>query len=106
MPWVDWQGLDQELMTGWHRKLHIHTVPFYYVEYGLALLGAVQVWRNALTDQADAVAGYRHALALGGTVSLPQLYAAAGAKFTFDPTTLRRATRLLEETIANLEAVR
>ena len=43
MPWIDWSGLDEELMTGWQRKLHIHTVPFYYVEYGLAQLGAVQV---------------------------------------------------------------
>lgn len=91
------------MKTGWHRKLHIHTVPFYYVEYGLAQLGAVQVWRNALTDQAGAVASYRRALALGGTVSLPQLYATAGAKFAFDPATLRTAVSLMEETITTLE---
>ncbi len=103
MPGVDWQGLEQEMKTGWHRKLHIHTVPFYYVEYGLAQLGAVQVWRNALTDQAGAVASYRRALALGGTVSLPQLYATAGAKFAFDPATLRTAVSLMEETITTLE---
>ena len=66
MPGVDWSGLDDELVTGWQRKLHIFTVPFYYVEYGLAQLGAVQVWQNAQTDPVGAVARYRQALALGG----------------------------------------
>lgn len=105
MPGVDWTGLEQELLTGWQRKLHIHQVPFYYVEYGLAQLGSVQVWRNSLNDQAGAVAGYRRALALGGTASLPELYATAGAKFAFDRSTLRAAVTLMEETIAGLEAV-
>ena len=102
MPDVDWSGLEQAMTTGWHRKLHIHQVPFYYVEYGLAQLGAVQVWRNALQDQAGAVADYRRALALGGTVPLSQLYETAGAKFAFDADTLRDAVNLIEETIATL----
>jgi oligoendopeptidase F len=101
---VDWSGLEQEMMTGWHRKLHIHEVPFYYVEYGMAQLGAVQVWANALHDQARAVADYRRALALGGTVSLPQLYATAGATFAFDTATLQRAVDLIEQVLAELEA--
>ena len=100
---VDWSGLEEELMTGWHRKLHIHQVPFYYVEYGLAQLGAVQVWANALRDQAGAVARYRQALALGGTASLPQLFAAAGAKFAFDAETLHQSVDLMEQTIEKLE---
>jgi oligoendopeptidase F len=100
---VDWSGLEEEKRTGWHRKLHIHQVPFYYVEYGLAQLGAVQVWANALRDQAAAVASYRSALALGGTASLPQLFAAAGAKFAFDPGTLRKYVDLMEQTIEKLE---
>ncbi len=100
---VDWSGLEQELVTGWHRKLHIHQVPFYYVEYGLAQLGAVQVWANALRDQAGAVASYRRALALGGTASLPQLFAAAGAKFAFDAETLHQYVDLMERTIEKLE---
>lgn len=100
---VDWNGLDDEKKTGWQRKLHIHQVPFYYVEYGLAQLGAMQIWRNAQSDQASAVARYRHALALGGTVSLPELYAAAGAKFAFDAETLASAVDLAETTIEQLE---
>jgi oligoendopeptidase F len=102
-PGVDWSGFEEALKTGWHRKLHIHTDPFYYVEYGLAQLGAVQVWASALHDQAGAVAAYRRALALGGTRPLPELYAAAGAKFAFDAETLGGAVQLMEETIARLE---
>ncbi len=70
---VDWHGLEEIKVTGWHRKLHIHQGPFYYIEYGLAQLGAVLIWANALNDQARAVADYRSALKLGGTVTLPEL---------------------------------
>jgi len=104
IPGVDWSGLEAEAMTGWHRKQHIHRAPFYYVEYGLAQLGAVQVWREALKDQAAAVARYRQALSLGGTVSLPELYETAGAKFAFDANTLGKAVKLVENTIEKLEA--
>ena len=93
------------MVTGWQRKGHIHQDPFYYIEYGLALLGAVQVWRNAQSDQAATVAAYRKALSLGGTAPLPQLFAAAGADFTFDPGTLSQAVELMEETITTLESV-
>ena len=103
MPGVDWSGLEAELMTGWHRKLHIHSAPFYYVEYGLAQLGAVQVWRNALKDQAASLANYRRALSLGGTRSLPELYQAAGAKFAFDAGMLREAVELIGTTIEQLQ---
>jgi len=104
MPGVDWSGFEQEKATGWQRKPHIHSDPFYYVEYGLALLGAVQVFRNALQDQAAAVASYRKALSLGYTASLPQLFAAAGVRFAFDAATLRQAVGLMLETIERLEA--
>lgn len=102
---VDWSGLETEKVTGWHRKLHIHQVPFYYIEYGLAQLGAMQVWRNALQDQAGAVAAYRKSLALGGTVPLPELFTIAGAKFAFDADTLRQACGLAEDTIQELENI-
>lgn len=102
---VDYSGLEDIVATGWHRKLHIFHLPFYYVEYGLAQLGSVQVWANALKDQAQSVANYRKALALGGTVTLPELYAAAGAKFAFDAQTLQKAVDLVENTIDSLEAI-
>lgn len=103
IPGVDWSGLEDVKATGWQRKLHIHQIPFYYVEYGLAQLGAVQIWGNALKDQKKAVADYRKALSLGGMVTLPELFATAGAKFAFDVTTLKRAVDLMEKVIADLE---
>lgn len=104
-PTLDFSGLEDALSAGWQHKLHIFEVPFYYVEYGLAQLGAVQVWRNAIQDQAGAVAAYRKALALGGTASLPELYRAAGARFAFDRQTLSEAAGLIETTLTDLEQV-
>ena len=101
-PAVDYSGLEDWVATGWHRKLHIFQVPFYYVEYGLAQLGAIQVWANSLSDQAGAVRSYRHALSLSGTQSLPDLFSAAGANFAFDAGTLRKATELCSRTIDDL----
>ncbi len=100
---VDWSELEEERITGWHRKLHIFTGPFYYIEYGMAQLGAAQVWANALRDQKQAVRDYRRALALGGTATLPTLFETAGAKFQFDAETLREAVELMESIIAELE---
>lgn len=105
MKGVDWSDLEESMKTGWHRKLHIFHIPFYYVDYGLAQMGAAQVWRNSLQDQAGAVQKYREMLALGGTRPLPQLYEAAGAKFAFDAETLGGIVNLLESTIEELEAV-
>lgn len=99
----DWDGLEDELVTGWQRKLHIVQDPFYYIEYGLAQLGAFQIWRNSLGNQKKAVADYRKALSMGGTVSLPGLYALAGAQFAFDVLTLQEAVDLGINAIEELE---
>ena len=101
---IDYSGFEDTKVTGWHRKQHIYLFPFYYVEYGLAQLGAVQVWANALENQAEAVAAYRRGLALGGTKSIPELFATAGANFAFDVDTMQRAVDLIESTIDELEA--
>ena len=103
MPGIDWTGFEEARMTGWHRKLHIFTVPFYYIEYGMAQIGALQVWRNSLSDQAGALAAYRHALSLGGTKTLPELFATAGAQFRFDADLLSELVALVENTIDGLE---
>ena len=102
-PNLDWSGYEDVMMTGWQRKDHIHSLPFYYVEYGLALLGAVQIWRNSLSDQAGAVQDYRKALQLGCTVPLPELFKTAGAKLAFDARTLGEAVGLMEKKINELE---
>ncbi|MGH2441621.1 MAG: M3 family oligoendopeptidase [Chloroflexota bacterium] len=103
-PSVDWSGLETELQTAWQRLIHVFSDPFYFVEYGLAQLGAVQIWASARKDQGAAVQQYRRALALGFTRSVPQLYAAAGARFAFDAGTLAPAVDLLETVIAELES--
>ena len=101
---IDYSGWEEAKKTYWHRQGHPFEAPFYYVEYGLALLGAVQVWANARKNQKKAVADYRKALALGATVPLPELFATAGAKFAFDAKTLNEAVGLMEEVIQELEA--
>ena len=103
-PGIDYSGLEEFKKTYWHRQGHVFESPFYYIEYGLAQLGAAQVWANSLKDQKKAVADYRKALALGATVPLPQLFAAAGAKFAFDASTLKESVDLMEEVIGEMEA--
>jgi oligoendopeptidase F len=103
-PHLDWDEFDDYIGTGWHNKLHLYHVPFYYVEYGMAQLGSVQVWSNALRNQKQAVTDYRRALALGATVTLPELYTAAGGRFAFDAETLGKAVSLIERTLGELAA--
>ena len=73
-PGIDWTGLTAERIARWYRQLHIFLYPFYYIEYGIAQVGALQVWRNARRDPQLAVAAYRRFLALGATRPLPELY--------------------------------
>ena len=80
---VDWSGYEEARDHSWHRQLHIFLYPFYYIEYGIAQLGALQIWQRSLTDRAVAVADYKKALALGGSRPLPQLFEAAGIRFDF-----------------------
>ena len=93
---LDSSEFDDVIATGWHNKLHIYHVPFYYVEYGMAQLGAIQVWNNALNNQKKAVDMYRHALSKGGNATLPELFDAAGAKFSFDEEMLSTAVDLID----------
>jgi oligoendopeptidase F len=94
---IDWSGLQRERTARWYRQLHIFELPFYYIEYGIAQLGALQIWQRSLTDPAGALAGYKAALRLGGTRSLPELYAAAGARLIFDAASMRALVAVVEE---------
>lgn len=80
---VDWGGLESYKASAWHRQLHVFEVPFYYIEYAIAQLGALQIWITAKDDHTRALAGYKKGLALGGSRPLPELYAAAGIRFDF-----------------------
>lgn len=102
---VDWSGLDDERIARWYRQSHIFTAPFYYIEYGIAQLGALQIWRDSLTDYRGAVNRYKSALALGGTRPLPQIYEAAGAALIFDAKRMGELVTLVEERIDELRAI-
>lgn len=99
---IDWDGLNAERAARWHRQLHIFLYPFYYIEYAIAQLGALQVWRNSMRDQAKATADYRAALALGGSRPLPELFGAAGARLIFDADGMAELVTLIEVELANL----
>lgn len=99
---VDWSGLDAERTARWYKQGHIFQVPFYYIEYGLAQLGALQVWQRAQTDRAAAVTGYLNALALGGTVSLREMYAAAGVTLVFDAPAMGELVGMVEGRLGEL----
>ena len=97
---VDWSGLEELRRRVWHRQLHIFLSPFYYVEYGIAQLGALQVWGNWKRSGRQGLEAYRRALALGGSRPLPELFQAAGAQFRFDAGTIRPLMRMLREELA------
>jgi oligoendopeptidase F len=101
---VDWSGLDQERVARWYRQLHIFMYPFYYIEYGIAQIGALQIWRNSLEDPERAVSRYQSALSLGAVRSLPEIYRTAGAKLTFDAGAIRELVDLVEQEITRVRA--
>lgn len=101
---VDWTGLDQERIARWYQQPHFFSSPFYYIEYGIAQLGALQVWRNSLRDHAEAVRTYKAALALGATKPLPELFQAAGARLVFDARGMRELVEVVEEELARLDS--
>ncbi|MBL8730672.1 MAG: M3 family oligoendopeptidase [Planctomycetes bacterium] len=86
---VDWRGLDDALAMQWIAQTHLFSHPLYYIEYGIAQVSALQVWRNYRRDRRAAIAAYRAALALGGTRPLPELFATAGVDFDLSPAKLR-----------------
>ena len=100
-------GDDTEFRkAGWHRKLHIFQIPFYYIEYGMAQVGAMQVWRNSMEHGAEkALADYKTALSYGATKTLPELFEAAGAEFRFDVPMLSGIAEMVQAKIAELEAI-
>ncbi|MBN2047560.1 MAG: M3 family oligoendopeptidase [Anaerolineaceae bacterium] len=103
MPDADWNGFEAEKITGWQRKVHIFADPFYYIEYGLAQLGALEIWENAQKDPARAVRQYRESLAQGGMLDLRSLYRRAGIELVLEQEPLERLVGRVLERIAQLE---
>lgn len=82
-PMINWEGYDTYRSHLWHRQLHIFEIPFYYIEYGIAQLGAIGLWKNYHMQPDKAIEDYMHALALGNTVTIPEMYRTAGVNFDF-----------------------
>jgi oligoendopeptidase F len=82
---IDYSGLEPFRNNAWQRQLHLYEVPFYYIEYGIAQLGAIGMWMQYKQDAEKALDNYCTALSLGGTKTLPELYKAAGLEFDFSP---------------------
>jgi oligoendopeptidase F len=82
---IDFSGLDEYRRYSWQRQLHLYEVPFYYIEYGIAQLGAIGLWQQYKKDHDKALNNYIAALDLGGTKTLPELFRAAGLEFDFSP---------------------
>jgi oligoendopeptidase F len=99
---VNYAGLEDNLNRRWQAQLHLYEVPFYYIEYGFAQLGAVAVWRNYKSDPSQAVAAYRKALSLGYTRSIPEIYEAAEIKFDFSPGYIRQLMDFVKAEYAKL----
>jgi oligoendopeptidase F len=99
---VDWTGLEEARARLWHKQLHIFLYPFYYVEYGIAQLGALQIWARSLEDPKAALEGYKAGLALGGSRPLPELFEAAGCRFDFSRDALRPLAARLRNALEEL----
>jgi oligoendopeptidase F len=99
---VDWRGYEPVRTRLWQRQLHIFIHAFYYIEYGIAQLGALQVWANYRQDRERALNRYKGALKLGGSVSLPQLFDAAGCRFEFSRATMAPLVGLVGRELAVL----
>ena len=100
---TDWSGYEHVRAQLWHRQLHIFLHPFYYVEYGIAQLGALQVWTNSRRDRAGALNAYRKALKLGGSRPLPELFQAAGCSLAFTAKAIRPLMALIRTELAQLK---
>lgn len=100
---VDWTGHESVRDARWQAQLHLFHVPFYYIEYGIAQLGALQLWLKSQEDMHAALANYRAGLSLGGTEPLPKLFAASGLVFDFSLKTVEPLMKTVRNELAALE---
>ena len=86
---IDYSGLENFRSNLWQKQLHLFEVPFYYIEYGIAQLGAIGMWRQFKLNKQQALDNYCDVLSKGGTQTLPELFETAGLKFDFSPDTIK-----------------
>lgn len=101
----DWSGLEEVRRSLWHRQLHIFEVPFYYIEYGIAQLGALQVWKNTREKGREGVEAYKRGLAVGGSLPLPDIFKSAGIRFDFSLKMIEPLMAEVQKELQKLEAL-
>ena len=101
-PVIDFSGLDEYRRYAWQRQLHLYEVPFYYIEYGIAQLGAIGLWQQYKQSPEDAINNYIKALSLGGTLTLPELFKAAGLQFDLSPGHISKLMLFVKKELDNL----
>jgi oligoendopeptidase F len=102
-PVINFDGLEEYRRFAWHRQLHLYEVPFYYIEYGIAQLGAIGLWQQYKLDPDAAIDNYIKALKLGGTKTLPELFKAAGLRFDLSPEYIRGLMQFVKNEAENLQ---
>ena len=100
---VDQTGYEEIQENSWQRQLHLYEVPFYYIEYGFAQLGAIAVWKNYLEDKEEGLKLYKEALSAGYTVSIPEVYKKAGVQFDFSQEYVKSLFDFLKIELKKLE---
>ncbi|WP_266362753.1 M3 family oligoendopeptidase [Tellurirhabdus rosea] len=101
---TDWSGLERFKEYGWQKQLHLYEVPFYYIEYGIAQLGAIGIWMNFREDRKKGLDGYKAALKLGYTAPIGRIYEAAGIPFDFSAEYIGRLLRFVGEELDQIKA--
>ncbi|MFZ9027578.1 MAG: M3 family oligoendopeptidase [Crocinitomicaceae bacterium] len=101
---VDWSGFEDIRDTSWQRQLHIFEVPFYYIEYGIAQLGAIGVWKNSLDNKTKAINDYKEALKLAYTKSIPEIYSTANVEFNFGGKHIAELANFVDDQLNALQA--
>ncbi len=100
-PVLNYDGMDDYRSYGWQRQLHLYEVPFYYIEYGIAQLGAIGMWQQFKKNKDAALNNYIQALSLGATTTLPNLFKAAGLEFNFSPEYISKLMQFVKSEMKN-----
>lgn len=98
-----WSGLETKKDSYWQKQLHLFEVPFYYIEYGMAQLGAIAIWRNFKQNNKKGLEAYMNALKLGYTKSIPEIYKAADIQFDFSKENISALMNFVKEEMSKID---
>ena len=101
-PVINWEGQEESLANQWQKQLHLYEVPFYYIEYGMAQLGAIAMWREFILKGDVALDNYMNALKLGYTKSIGEIYETAGIKFDFSAKYVKELADFIKKELSKI----